>query len=281
MGIYNYLNPINNGKSFLSNFYLSNVLKFKPYKSRHNVYLENSRYIIKTAENNSELISALAIRYSVFKREILNKSNIIKLDIDKFDKKCDHIIVYSKDCGKIVGTYRINLNPKRLYSAKEFNIKNIIKLNGRIAELGRACILKEHRKGIVLKLLWKGIKSYIEKQNIEYIFGCSSVFINDIYKINEIFKYFEKNNYLYSKFLAKPKHKFRLNNFESIYNNINNNVTPSTIHLIPDLLKYYLRLGAKVCSYPAFDKNFNCVDFLTIIEYTNIKNSKVTFIKKL
>ena len=35
---------------------------------------------------------------------------------------------------------------------------------------------------------------------------------------------------------------------------------------IPSLLKSYLKAGAKVGSYPAYDEEFQCIDFVTLID---------------
>jgi Putative hemolysin len=46
---------------------------------------------------------------------------------------------------------------------------------------------------------------------------------------------------------------------------------------IPPLLEGYLKAGAKVCSEPALDKKFRCVDFVTILITENLTK---TFEKK-
>ena len=34
---------------------------------------------------------------------------------------------------------------------------------------------------------------------------------------------------------------------------------------IPSLLKSYIKAGAKVSSYPAYDEEFKCIDFATVM----------------
>jgi putative hemolysin len=36
--------------------------------------------------------------------------------------------------------------------------------------------------------------------------------------------------------------------------------------LLPPLFKSYLRMGAKICGTPALDREFYCIDFLTVIK---------------
>ena len=43
----------------------------------------------------------------------------------------------------------------------------------------------------------------------------------------------------------------------------------------PSLLKSYIKAGAKVSSYPAYDRDFNCIDFVTILERKNLDSKLV------
>ena len=279
LGEYN--KQLKNGRSLLLKVFYSNYFKLKPFKSKVSIYLETPKYIIKSAENNKELIEALALRYKIFSKEILGKRNLFKIDIDKFDKYCDHVIIIDKNINKVIGTYRINIYDKKFYSAKEFYIKDLLFLKGKKAELGRACILENYRKGVVLGLLWKGIYSYIEKEKIQYLFGCSSIFSENKQSILSIFNFFKINNLLHPSLLVQPKKKYSLKNLKPRYNSCNYNGMEIDPKVIPDLLKSYLKFGAKICSYPAYDRDFRCFDFLTMIDYHNINSEKKDIISRL
>ena len=41
-------------------------------------------------------------------------------------------------------------------------------------ELGRSCVHRDYRSGIILKLLWQGISNYINNYKIKILFGCAS-----------------------------------------------------------------------------------------------------------
>jgi putative hemolysin len=153
--------------------------------------------------------------------------------------------------------------------------------NGVKAELGRACILEDYRKGVVLALLWKGIRYYIEKNGIQYLFGCSSVFTESKKEAISIFNFFKVNGFLHKNILVEPKKKYKFNKFEELSKNSNYNSLETTIKNIPDLLRAYLKFGAKICSYPAYDRDFKCMDFLTIIDYHNIKKDCMNIINRL
>ena len=281
MRLIKYNKQFKNGKSLLLNVFYSNYFKLKPFKPKVSIYIETQKYIIKSAENNGELNEALALRYKIFSKEILGKKNFFKIDIDKFDKYCDHIIIIDKNINKIIGTYRINIYNKKFYSAKEFYINDLLALKGKKAELGRACILKNYRKGVVLGLLWKGIQCYIKKEDIQYLFGCSSIFSENKQLAISVFDFFKINDCLHPTLLVKPKKKYsfkQLNLLNSAYNSNAMDIEPN---IIPDLLKSYLKFGAKICSYPAYDKEFRCFDFLTVIDYNTVNTEKKDIIARL
>jgi putative hemolysin len=111
----------------------SNVLrrafrwKLRQFKPKVPLFIESSRFVIKTVENSIELEKALNLRYEVFYRETLNKDNFSKTDIDKFDAICDHLIIVDKKQNNVVGTYRFisSTFSDKFYSETEFYIDRV------------------------------------------------------------------------------------------------------------------------------------------------------------
>jgi putative hemolysin len=267
--------------TLLSKAINSNYFIWKPFKSKTPIYINNQKYLIKTAENNKELNEVFSLRYKVFHKEILKQNNVFKIDIDKFDKYCDHLLIIDKNINKVIGTYRINIYSKKFYSAKEFHIKKLLDQDGAKAELGRACILEEYRKGIILALLWKGIRCYIEINNIRFLFGCSSIFSEEKKEAINYFSYFKDNDFLHPTILIKPKKKYSIKKFDSNLQYKNSTLEKISSKSIPDLLKAYLKFGAKICSLPAYDREFKCIDFLTVIDYNNVNKECLNKISRL
>ena len=106
------------------------------------------------------------------------------------------------------------------------------------------------------------------------LFGCSSIKINNVTSASIIYKYLQDQGHLMSENLAIPTKPFRMNDFQEVFSNIGDELSPiyqaEAEKLIPSLLKAYLKFGAKVAGEPAFDKDFDCVDFLTIMKKNEI-----------
>jgi putative hemolysin len=42
---------------------------------------------------------------------------------------------------------------------------------------------------------------------------------------------------------------------------------------VPPLVKTYIRAGARVCSQPVIDRDFNCADWLTVLDMKRLTGS--------
>lgn len=225
------------------------------------------KYIVKTAESAEEIDAVLRLRHEVYYKELLNTETDSGLDQDYFDTIADHVIVKTASDNTIIATYRIICSQfsKEFYSAGEFDISALVDLEGTKIEVGRACVKEEFRNSIVVILLWKGISEYVKNVDARYIFGCSSIKTTDILEIQTIYRYLSKN-YLspYSAYI-QPHISFRAVNFHPSVEIPESNLEGAK-DFIPPLLNAYLNIGCLVAGEPAFDAEFKCFDFLTVLD---------------
>lgn len=257
-------------------FYISR-LKLGRFRPKFKMFIKRGNFIIKTVENVKELENVLRLRFDVFFQELLDKKAMIAADIDEFDFICDHLVIIDSKTNKYVGTYRLNLSDvsKRFYSSQEFNINNILKLPGTKLELGRACVDRRYRTGIIISLLWRGIAEYIKLTNARYLFGCSSVKIKNLEEAALLYIYLMRYHRAPDEFMVEPTRNFKMASMKEYVDSIklDNNTLVAAKSLIPPLMNFYLSAGAFVCGEPAFDRIFKCVDFFTVLDMKNIKKS--------
>ncbi|WP_297889737.1 GNAT family N-acetyltransferase [Sulfurihydrogenibium sp.] len=186
--------------------------RIKNFRKKITVNIETNSYIVKTAESTSELLDLLKLRFEVF---LEGKKKLIPVDFDEYDLLADHLMIVDKKSGKPVGTYRLisSTFSKKFYSESEFYIENIKKLNVNLLEMGRAAIKKEHRNGITIALLWKGISEYVKQTESKYLFGCSSVYITDPLEVSYLYLYLRKN-YFNEKFFCDVKPEYKVPNLD-------------------------------------------------------------------
>lgn len=247
------------------------------YRSKIQIYIEKKNFVIKTADTPDELIRALKLRHEVFLEELLHKSKRTGIDFDRFDRNCDHLMIIDKRNDLLIGTYRLqsSLHTKHWYTATEFHMKLIKKLEGNKLELGRACVHKDYRNGLTIALLWEGIHAYMLASNTKYMFGCSSIKTMDKEEIKGIYYYLKHNGHLSDDHKVKPRNKFRVPGLRRyVLRNSHHLAETDMSHFkekIPSLLNSYLKVGAKVCGAPALDKSFKCIDFLTLLDVELIR----------
>ena len=239
-----------------------------PEKSEkfRSLLIETSKYSVRLARNMDEIERAQQLRFEVFNLEMgegLESSYFSLRDEDKYDEHCYHLLVIDNTKEKVIGTYRIqDLESAKkgvgFYTADEFGIDefpNDVLENG--IELGRACIQKEHRNGRVLFLLWKGIAKFLEFSEKQYLFGCCSLSSQDPVLAWSVYNYLNQTDFLHREISISTKSEFQCPG-RTILN-------ASDIEL-PNLFELYLKIGAKVCSSPALDKDFKTIDYLILLD---------------
>lgn len=248
------------------------------FQQKINLSISTSSYLLKTAESKEELMASFKLRHEVFYQEF-QKIEIEGIDFDKFDALFDHLIIVHKETNKVIGTYRINCSSFQSlsYTETEFNLDEIFELPGPHLELGRACIHKDHRKGTVLSLLWRGITDYMNISGASVLFGCSSLKINNANQAALVYKYFYEQGALIENLYSTPTKNFLIPDFDIWYafyqGGLNEHQVKEAERLIPPLLKSYIKFGAKIASEPAFDKEFDCIDLLTVLKKEDMTNS--------
>ena len=237
------------------------------------IHAEVGQYRVRLAESVADRDAVCRLRFKVFNIELgkgLESSYETGLDTDHFDLFCEHLVVESKVDRRIVGTYRMQSGEtaaKNLgyYSEQEFDLTPYESLRGEVLELGRAAIDREHRTPEVLMLLWRGIAQYATDMQLRYLIGCSS--LNSVDPREGWQMYGQLGNYRVADELAtSPTEAFVCPTTESE----SGDAEPAKV---PKLLKTYLAIGARICSAPAWDREFGTIDFLTLLDLRTITSS--------
>lgn len=252
------------------------ITQLHKWKSKNDLKIKVGPYVLQLAQNPTEVIECFKLRHEVFCKEMAERETKSKLDYDEYDIFCDHLTIRNEDTGQIVGTYRLNHSEtaKKYYTNSEFFMGSwILNQTDSFLELGRACIQKDHRRGVVISLLWRGIYEYMKITNSQKLIGCSSVKVTDTRTAALIYKYFEQKGHLGAEIFSVRK-DYEMPDFIFWLMIFSQGLIESQIEeaesKIPALLKSYIKAGAQVCSYPAYDKDFKCIDFVTILDKDNM-----------
>jgi putative hemolysin len=248
--------------------------------SRSTIHAEVGRYRVRLAESVADRDAVCRLRFKVFNIELgkgLESSYETGLDTDHFDLFCEHLVVEDKADRRIVGTYRMQSGMTAAqnlgyYSEQEFDLSPYEPLRGEVLELGRASIDREHRTPEVLTLLWRGIAQYATDMQLRYLIGCSS--LNSVDPREGWQMYRQLQNYRVAEELSTmPTEDFACPS-EAAEPEVDaaTGAAPE-LAKVPKLLKTYLAIGARICSAPAWDREFGTIDFLTLLDLRTISSS--------
>jgi len=231
-------------------------------------------FTIKTADTHDEVVQALKLRYRVFRQEMVGDRESDGIDQDEFDTIGDILVIKDNTSGAIIGTYRLLASSytRSFYSATEFDLSTFLAQDGIKLELSRACIAKEYRNGVIITLLWRGIAAYAKLTGARFLFGCTSVWTPSPAAITAFRAYLDSIGAFADEFGSRP-----WPNYEVTLPAPQANQAVDLNGLMPPLLKAYLRAGARVSPTPAFDRDFNCFDFFTVLKFNAMHE---TFDKK-
>jgi putative hemolysin len=230
------------------------------------------RYRITFARTPEELDAAFKLRFDVFNVELgegLEESYATRRDRDPYDDQCDHLLVFDDTENVVIGTYRLQVRESALagqgfYSESEFDLAGLTPavLDDSV-ELGRACIVHEHRNSRVLFLLWAGLANYVLWNKKRYFFGCCSLTSQDPAEGLRAYSQLEAAGHIHPELVVLPRADYACS------------VSPGTSLdgpevKIPRLFGTYLRYGAKLCGPPAIDRFFGTIDFLALLDVENV-----------
>ncbi len=232
--------------------------------------IAEARYTVRLARNEKEVESALLVRFEVFKREMgaaLSVPGAGDLEFDAYDFTCEHLIVVENSTGRTVGTYRLNsietaLNARGFYSYGEFNIETLpTEVLEQGVEIGRACVLRDHRNARVLFLLWKGLAAYLGLSGKRFLFGCCSIFTTDASVGARAHRQLIEGGHLHQQLTVAPR-------ANGISCDVEDDHRPEV--KLPNLFQMYLRMGAKICGPPMIDREFGTIDFFVVFDAENL-----------
>lgn len=233
--------------------------------------LKVGRYMLRFASTEEDLRAVQKLRFEVFNEELgegLAASYETGLDEDAVDARCHHLMVLETESQRVVGTYRMMLAEMTLgrgfYSEAEYDLSSLpLTVKTEAVEAGRACVAAAHRNGRVVQLLWRGLARYMVWNERRFLFGCCSVPTIDPTEARAMQRLLHSLGSMHPDFRVTPTAPYRCPEAEE-------GVITEAVEL-PPLFGSYLKLGAKVLSGPAIDREFRVTDFFVLLDLREIE----------
>lgn len=209
------------------------------------------------------LREAQALRYRVFSAEFGARLDGAELGLDRdhYDTHCRHIGVRDLQSGQLVATTRLLDHQAAAglggyYSEEEFALHGLAGLEGPVLEIGRTCVDGAYRNGATIAVLWGELAEVLNESGYRYLMGCASISMQDGGIQARAIMQRLRERYLCTEHLrAEPRHPLPQLDLPG-----------NVIAEMPPLLKAYMRLGAKICGEPCWDRDFQVADVFILLK---------------
>ncbi|MEJ5217005.1 GNAT family N-acyltransferase [Cognatishimia sp. D5M38] len=240
------------------------------------VGLMKSRYEAFEATTRAEIEAAQRLRHLAFK-------GVDGLDADAFDEICTHILVKDRKSGDLVCCFRfLPLNSgneiAQSYSAQYYELSALQNFQGTMVEMGRFCIHPDVQDPDILRVAWAAMTAYVDNNNVELLFGCSS------FKGTDAKEYFDAFAMLRDRHIAPKRWLPRVKAPKVFQFAARQRRKPDLKQAqlrMPPLLRTYLMMGGWVSDHAVVDEQMNTLHVFTGLEIKAIPPARKRLLRAM
>lgn len=231
--------------------------------------LSKGRYRTRIADGEADIEAAQRLRQLAFKGGAPQDC----LDQDQFDSICTHILVEDAQDKRLICCFRMlpldgGDEIERSYSAQFYELSALRAFSGRMVEMGRFCIHPEARDPDILRVAWAEMTRYVDDNDVELLFGCSSFKGTDAEDYLDAFAMLKERHLAPRRWLPRVKapsvfrfaQKLRLREPDA----------KLAMLRMPPLLRTYLVMGGWVSDHAVVDLQMNTLHVFTGLEINAI-----------
>lgn len=256
--------------------------------SRTMILAQRNGLTVRLAISPQDMRAAQRLRFKVFYEELAAKASpeaaAARLDADRFDSFCDHLLVIEDGAldadgtdvagGRLVGTYRLlrqDVAEKNggFYTQGEFDIAPLLKRHPdlRFLEVGRSCVAEGFRGKPVAELLWQGIWNYVRHHKLDVMLGCASLEGTDPDALADELTFLAHAKPAPESWCVSALPALHVNMARKPVADVDQK---AVIRSLPTLVKAYLRLGCYIGKGAVIDSQFNTTDVLIVLPVSEI-----------
>lgn len=237
-------------------------------------------FSVRLAETEADLVAAQRLRYEVFVEELGGTGEMVdheeRVERDRFDAYCDHLILTDHLRDEVVGVYRVMRQDQAeraggFYSAAEYDLSPLLRIQRPILELGRSCLRSDYRGGMAMYHLWSALAAYVSRHEIEILFGVASFHGTDVDSLAAPLSLLHHRHLAPAEIRVKaqPESFSPMNLLEE-----DSFDRRDAMRQMPSLIKAYLRLGGCVGEGAFVDHSFNTTDVCLILDTAKMNQSQ-------
>lgn len=250
------------------------------------VRLRKARFSARWAETAADVEAAQALRFKSFieGRETATHGARAKgLDVDAFDSICKHLLVEDTKSGALVCCFRLlPLNSgaeiSKSYSAQYYDLSNLADYEGPMVEMGRFCIHPDMRGDAdLLRIAWSAMTEYVENNNVDLLFGCSSFEGTQADQYMDAFALLKERHLAPKRWLPRVKAPSVFRFAKRL--RLKKPNLKSAMKGMPPLLRTYLVMGGWVSDHAVVDRDLNTLHVFTGLEIKSVPPARARLLR--
>ncbi len=227
--------------------------------------LAKGRYVARIAEGRCDIEAAQALRHLAFAGQDAKGG----LECDRFDAQCTHFLVEDHDTGELVCCFRIlplsgGAEIDRSYSAQFYELSALTRFDGPMVEMGRFCIHPGKADPDILRVAWGAMTRYVDDNNVEMLFGCSSFKGTDAASYLDAFTMLKDRHLAPRRWWPQVKAPSVFRFAQKLRQRPPN--PKAAMQAMPPLLRTYLMMGGWVSDHAVVDQKMNTLHVFTGLE---------------
>ncbi|MFN4159432.1 MAG: GNAT family N-acetyltransferase [Gemmobacter sp.] len=238
--------------------------------------LLKGRYRARTADTPDDIARAQDLRTLTFRAAGGPR------DADAFDAICTHVLVEEVRSGMLVCCFRLlplsaGCEISRSYSAQFYDLRALSAYEGRMVEMGRFCIHPDCKDADILRVAWGAMTSYVDREGVEMLFGCSSFHGTEAEDYLDAFAMLKDAHLAPRRWLPRVKapnvfrfaQKLRWKKPDA----------KRAMRGMPPLLRTYLMMGGWVSDHAVVDRDLNTLHVFTGLEIRAIPPARARLLR--
>ena len=238
--------------------------------------LLKGRYRARMGETDADVAAAQTLRTLSF------RGKGAALDADAFDPICTHVLVEEVRSGTLVACFRLlpltgGCEISRSYSAQFYDLAALSAYPGRMVEMGRFCIHPDWRDADILRVAWAAMTTYVDREGVEMLFGCSSFQGTEAEGYLDAFAMLKEAHLAPKRWLPRVKapNVFR---FAEMLRRKKPDARRAMLAM-PPLLRTYLMMGGWVSDHAVVDRDMNTLHVFTGLEISAIPPARARLLR--
>ncbi|MEO0821413.1 MAG: GNAT family N-acyltransferase [Pseudomonadota bacterium] len=205
------------------------------------------------------------------------------LDADEFDPHCWHMMVEECRTGTLVCCFRMQVfeSGARIgesYSAKYYELSALTEYPGKMLEMGRFCIHPGYRDPNILRVAWSAMSDFVERENIELLFGCSSFSGVDDTPYSDAFALLKEKHLAPKRWLPRVKAPKVFRFAKAL--RLKKPDLKLAMRRMPPLLRTYLVMGGWVSDHAVIDNDLNTLHVFTGVEVQRVPKARAKLLRR-